>query len=335
MLNEPVNAEDLLASLAPPKHFAASSFDTYRLDPEFPSQLRVLEVLRSFVAGDVSPGFFQRMFGQRIFGSVTPGRGIYLDGGFGVGKTHLLAAAFHAFEGKKAYLTFQELMFLVGLQRLDKTLESLSEYRLLALDEFELDDPANTRIASTLIGSLMNRGVDIITTSNTPPGSLGRDRFSTEDFKRELSGLAERFSDVEIDGNDYRQMVVSSTQISSWFKPDAPPTEIESHIKAHHLSLTFASLRKLLGSAHPIRIRKAIAQFESLLITDLTSFDHPHDALRFVYFIDKVYDCDIKLTTTSFLTPKEMFPESIVTGGDKKKYMRTESRLLELTNFGH
>ena len=39
---------------------------------------------------------------------------LYLDGGFGVGKTHLLAAAYHAADVPRAYLSFQEMTYAVG-----------------------------------------------------------------------------------------------------------------------------------------------------------------------------------------------------------------------------
>ena len=53
-----------------------------------------------------------RLFGG---GSAPAGpMGLYLDGGFGVGKTHLLASTWHAAPGPKAYGTFVELTHLVG-----------------------------------------------------------------------------------------------------------------------------------------------------------------------------------------------------------------------------
>jgi cell division protein ZapE len=40
--------------------------------------------------------------------------GVYLDGGYGVGKTHLLASLWPASPAPKAYCTFVELAHLVG-----------------------------------------------------------------------------------------------------------------------------------------------------------------------------------------------------------------------------
>jgi len=333
LLNESVTAGDLLKFLTPPTHFSHSTFENFRPDIHHPSQLEAVHLLQRFVRqGPAQPrSFFNTLVGRA---KPTAGRGVYLDGGFGVGKTHLLAAAYHAYEGRKAYLTFQELMFLVGLQRLDVTMSSLANYHLLAIDEFELDDPANTRIASTLLGGLMNLGVYVITTSNTPPGSLGKDRFSTGDFKRELTQLSERFIQVRIDGEDYRHTHHADDHTpQTWLRPEAAQAlERFNGNSAQHLRLNFDELQQQLASAHPIRVRKAIEIFDALTISNLSAFTHPHDALRFVYFIDKVYDSDIQLMITSLLQPDELFPRSLTTGGDNKKYLRTVSRLTELTH---
>jgi hypothetical protein len=39
---------------------------------------------------------------------------VYLDGGYGVGKTHLLASLWHQAPGPKLFATFVELTHLVG-----------------------------------------------------------------------------------------------------------------------------------------------------------------------------------------------------------------------------
>ncbi|GMA92446.1 hypothetical protein GCM10025869_29750 [Homoserinibacter gongjuensis] len=52
------------------------------------------------------------LFGRRKAPEAKPG--IYLDGGFGVGKTHLLAALWHVAPGRKYFGTFIEYTALVG-----------------------------------------------------------------------------------------------------------------------------------------------------------------------------------------------------------------------------
>ena len=89
-----VSPERLIAQLVPPPAFAGVSFDSYHPDPGEPSQTAALAACRQF--GDTA---MQRRAGKkRLFGkrSVLPGVGLYLDGGFGVGKTHLLASLYFA-----------------------------------------------------------------------------------------------------------------------------------------------------------------------------------------------------------------------------------------------
>jgi cell division protein ZapE len=80
---------------------------------------------------------------------VLPGVGLYLDGGFGVGKTHLLAAAYRALPDDavhpKAFATFMELTQLAGVFGFVECIELLADYTLLCIDEFELDDPETPR----------------------------------------------------------------------------------------------------------------------------------------------------------------------------------------------
>ncbi len=130
--------------------------------------------------------------------------GVYLDGGFGVGKTHLLASLWHAVPGPKAYGTFVEYTHLVGALGFAETVKRLSGHRLLAVDEFELDDPGDTMLMTRLLGQLADAGVSLAATSNTLPDKLGEGRFAADEFRREIRGLSDRFTTLRIDGPDFR-----------------------------------------------------------------------------------------------------------------------------------
>jgi cell division protein ZapE len=334
LIDVPVDIHALARELTPPKHFATSTFDSYFPEDRFPSQLVARSSARAFVetcANSVTGNRWLKHFKKRVVG-----RGFYLDGGFGVGKTHLLAASYHAFTGKKAFLSFQELMFLVGLVRLAGVVAMLSKYDLLVIDEFELDDPANSRIATNMLGQLLDAGVSIITTSNTPPGALGDEKFSGEDFRRELGALTDRFVQLRIDGDDYRiTHHLFDDGFSSWTSDEALFDALVASCALsapRTLSLEFDEMEELLESAHPIRIRLALKNFDAVIIDEFGIFDHPHEALRFVYFVDKLYDNNIKLTVFSRVKISEIFHPTIMKGGDTKKYRRTLSRLIELTS---
>ncbi len=88
-----VTPERLVAQLVPPPTFADVSYDSYRPDPAEPSQAAAVESCRSFCEqARLRRAGKKKLFGKR---EVLPGVGLYLDGGFGVGKTHLLASTYY------------------------------------------------------------------------------------------------------------------------------------------------------------------------------------------------------------------------------------------------
>ena len=81
-------ADRLAAQFVPPRHFAATTFASYAPDPAHPSQTVALDRMQAVAAQVAAP--------PRLFRRRTAPPAVYLDGGFGVGKTHLLAALCHA-----------------------------------------------------------------------------------------------------------------------------------------------------------------------------------------------------------------------------------------------
>ena len=79
-----VAPEELIAGLVPPPQFEDVSFDSYRTDPAEPSQEEARNKLREFTERSTSPGFFGKLFSK---GKSSGAKGVYLDGGYGVGKT--------------------------------------------------------------------------------------------------------------------------------------------------------------------------------------------------------------------------------------------------------
>ncbi len=87
-----VSPERLIAQLTPPPTFAEVSFASYHPDPAEPTQSAAVAACQQFCRQAVERrAGRKKLFGRR---EVLPGVGLYLDGGFGVGKTHLLAAAY-------------------------------------------------------------------------------------------------------------------------------------------------------------------------------------------------------------------------------------------------
>jgi hypothetical protein len=149
-----VTGPEMLASLVPPPQFDGATFESYRSDPAYPSQEESKETLIRF-AGRGGPikrgGLFSRAKKEP---EVKPG--VYLDGGFGVGKTHLLASIYHAMPARRKYFgSFIEYTALVGALGYKNTVDLLKGADLLCIDEFELDDPGDTMVMTRLLGELV------------------------------------------------------------------------------------------------------------------------------------------------------------------------------------
>ncbi|BAC69919.1 cell division protein ZapE [Streptomyces avermitilis] len=328
-----VPADRLVAEMVPPPRFDSVRFATYIPDPNQPSQTEAVRVLEDFATGlggaHASGSGRRRLFG---FGKApkTPAgpRGVYLDGGYGVGKTHLLASLWHATPAEpelKAFGTFVELTNLVGALGFQKTVQTLSGHRLLCIDEFELDDPGDTVLVSTLLGKLVDAGVALAATSNTLPGKLGEGRFAAADFLREIQGLSAHFRPLRIDGEDYRHRGL----------PAAPaPYSDEQVTKAAYATPgasldDFPHLLEHLARVHPSRYGALTDGLGAVCLTDVQPVPDQSTALRLVVLADRLYDREVPVLASG-LPFDQLFSEEMLNGGYRKKYFRAISRLTAL-----
>jgi len=326
-----VSPDELLAGFHPSYRFGVVSFDTYRPDPAQPSQAEAVTALQQFAAGI---GMGKKSLMGRIFGGKTPQTkaGIYLDGGFGVGKTHLLASLWHAAPGPKAFGTFVEYTNLVGALSFRKTVEVLSGYKLVCIDEFELDDPGDTVLMSRLMRELSDAGVKLAATSNTLPGSLGEGRFAAVDFQREIQVLADQFDVLRIDGEDFRHRGLA----------EAPEPEDDESLEATATDRypdkvlavdDFGTLVKHLAAVHPSRYRQLVADIDVLVLHNVHTITEQALALRFVVLADRLYDKDVPIVASG--EPfSALFTQEMMAGGYQKKYFRAVSRLTALAREG-
>jgi cell division protein ZapE len=311
----------LVAGMVPPPRFADVRFSTYRPDPAQPSQAAAVEVLQSFARTLEPPP--KRLFGRS---RPRPGRpGVYLDGGFGVGKTHLLASLWHEAPEPRAYGTFVELTHLVGALGFARTVEALSGHRLLAVDEFELDDPGDTVLVSTLMGKLVDAGVRVAATSNTLPDALGEGRFAAQDFLREIQGLAAHFTPVRVDGEDYRHRGLPAA-------PAPVPTDEVARRAESTPGASYDLFDELLGHLSRLHPSGYGALVQGVSLVGLEGVRPVADqaaALRLVVLADRLYDSDVPVLSSG-VPLDELFPPELLSGGYRKKYLRAVSRLTAL-----
>ena len=256
--------------------------------------------------------------------------GVYLDGGFGVGKTHLLAALWHEAPGPKYFGTFIEYTALVGALGYAGAVDLLRGSTLICIDEFELDDPGDTMMMTRMLGELVASGTRIAATSNTPPNALGEGRFAASDFLREIQSLSANFETIRIDGLDYRRRDTTGSAIT--VDPEAYE-RIVATMSGGGETVTsdgFQDLIAHLATVHPSRYIKML---DGVDVIGLTGVEVLHDqmaALRLVAFIDRVYDAEIPVVQTG-VPLSDVFDDEMLGGGYRKKYLRSTSRMIALT----
>ncbi len=316
---------EVLEQLVPPREFTKARFDNYLPNSEFPSQALALASARAFV----KPGAIKSMFSK---GKAPAYSGIYLDGGFGVGKTHLLAAIWHEFQGRKAFGSFLAYTSLIGLLGFADALKHLSNYQLICIDEFELDDPGDTMLISRLLSELGAKGIRFAATSNTPPNALGEGRFAARDFAREISAMADRFQIVSVDGEDYRHRPVDG-HTAALSDQELETLVSDSVAAGKKVSRDdFDLLLKHLAKVHPSKYLKLIDSIDLLILTSAHKLTDQSAALRLVSFVDRLYESRVAIASSGIgLT--EVFSDEYLSGGYRKKYLRAISRIGSLTEL--
>jgi len=317
-----LSGEQIIAHLVPPRQFTGATIETYRPDHDYPSQAEAVAAVQAFTAAwRPSGGLFRKRAPE-----TKPG--IYLDGGFGVGKTHLLASLWHAAPGRKYFGTFIEYTALVGALGYAEAVKLLKGASLVCIDEFELDDPGDTRLMSRLLSELVASGSRIAATSNTPPNALGEGRFAAQDFLREIDALSARFETIRIDGLDYRRRDVEGHAVA------VSPEELDAAVERFSGSLTvdrFGDIVTHLATVHPSRYVRLIDGLDAIAIRDVHVLTGQTDALRLVAFVDRLYDAQIPIVASG--TPlDQVFAPDMLEGGYRKKYLRAISRLIALTS---
>ena len=317
--------QELVARLVPPQLFSKASFENYVVNDKYPSQALALDAVKDFVTqirDNNNLALFTRLFSKRA----RQGRAIYLDGGFGVGKTHLLAACVNTI-GKEnsSFGSFISYTNLVGALGFNQLLAELSQKRLVCIDEFELDDPADTLLISRLISELLKHQVCVAVTSNTLPDVLGQGRFAAQDFLREIHSLAACFEVVTIEGPDYRRRNLDG------HIPQLDSTQRQASRKTP--GAVVASLAEIISSlalVHPSRYGQIAEKISVLVIEEAQELCDENQALRFVALVDRLYDHEVPVRVSGIVDLEEMFAPDIIAGCYRKKYLRAISRIASL-----
>ncbi|HWH97015.1 MAG TPA: cell division protein ZapE [Pseudolysinimonas sp.] len=319
-----MSGDEIAASLVPPRQFDHATLENYRPDHDYPSQAQAVERVRAFAAAwkGGGGGLFRKKGPE-----LKPG--LYLDGGFGVGKTHLLAALWKLAPGRKYFGTFIEYTALVGALGYQATVKLLTGSTFVAIDEFELDDPGDTMMMTRLLGELAEKGTRIAATSNTPPNALGEGRFAAVDFLREIHALSARFDILRIDGLDYRRRDLEGHAVA--YDDDAALEAAAAALPGAVTIDDFDAVLRHLATVHPSRYVKLVDGLSGVGLRGVHVLQDQTDALRFVAAVDRLYDGQVRVLATG-VPLDQVFGDDMLAGGYRKKYLRAISRLIALTS---
>ena len=215
-----------------------------------PDQIQAMKILDDLVLQimedkrDESGFWIRRLFNRNS--NDPSAKGVYFWGGVGRGKTFVMDIFFHCLpQRRKSRKHFHEFMnqihnSLKQNARLKNPLKTIAQeiatkIDVLCLDEFVVTDIADAMILSGLLEPLFERGVILVTTSNSPPQNLYHDGLQRARFLPAIDLLCEHCRIVNLDsGKDYRLQGLRQTDLYTVPHSDQAKREIQRYLDTSH-----------------------------------------------------------------------------------------------------
>ena len=299
-----------------------------------------------------------------LFKNKSSQHGLYLHGGTGRGKTHLMDAFYACLEfPDKHRLHFHRFMRDIHTQIREHphtedplkviAKEWAKKYRLLCLDEFHVTDITDAMILARLLDALFDNGMTLVTTSNIAIDDLYKDGLQRSSFLPAIDLLHTHTNEVVLgDGTDYRFGYMEQAKTYYVSDDGTDIQELETHFsrladvppktnrdidindrKIRYVAwandIIWFNFSELCRTSRSAIDYLEIAQcFEAVFISNVQHMnDEQNDvARRFVHLIDALYDHRVKVFISA-----DANPESLYTGKNMAfAFERTVSRLSEM-----
>lgn len=290
--------------------------------------------------------------------------GLYLWGGVGRGKTHLMDAFYESLPARHKLRThFHRFMLDVHEQRrrypdardpLKRVADDIAaRVRVVCFDEFYVSDIADAMILGRLFKYLFAHGVTLVATSNCAPDDLYRNGLQRANFLPAIEMLKANVAVLNVDGGvDYRLRALTRAELYHWpndaradevfasaFEDIAPEpgrrgVDIEIHgrkLKVRRLAegvawFDFAQLCE--GPRAAADYIELAREHHTVLISGIPQLtvEREDPARRFINLVDEFYDRGVKL-----LLAADVPQERLYTGRKLQfEFRRTRSRLVEM-----
>jgi cell division protein ZapE len=290
--------------------------------------------------------------------------GLYLWGGVGRGKTHLMDLFFDALPfDDKLRLHFYSFMRRVhrelnAIRDTKSPLEAVAEAlatqaRVLCLDEMQVTDITDAMIMAGLLKGLFERGVVLVTTSNIEPQELYQGGLQRARFLPAIEMIGAHTEVVHFDGQtDYRLRALERAEIyhtpldqaarqcleqsfhalSCVEHPHAAEIEINQRpipVVRWDVGVVWFEFEALCDSPRSKEDYIEIARtFHTVLVGDVPVMNDMRNdpARRWIQLVDEFYDRNVKLIVSA-----EAAPVGLYTGRRLAfEFERTVSRLQEM-----
>ena len=331
--------------MTPPARFADATFEGYHAQTA--DQQRARSAVQQFAEQmREKPSWGTRL--QRLFGNepATP-HGLYLVGPVGTGKTHLLAAACHALAPEVPCAFLHSSALFRSAEHPEHFAQRLAAtYRVVCLDEVELDDAANEARLVLFLQTLEREGVALLATSNARPEQFLSNQITQGRFERFLSEtFCARYAVVFVGGEDYRRTEAVPPEEDALLEkgrawigpPEATRAAMRATFARDERDACWMPFAELLEAATDTAHEKLMGRLLACgsLYLDGVALGDTDDALRLLRLVDDLYTRSDApaLYLTAEAPPAHWFAAEGRAGlerGIAEKFSRTASRLYAL-----
>jgi cell division protein ZapE len=315
-------------------------------------------------SAEASGGWLQRLRSRLGRPDQRPVRGLYLWGGVGRGKTHIVNSLYATLPfPDKMRVHFHGFMQLVHqkLRALDQRPDPLlsvaedlaGDTRVICFDEFHVSDITDAMLLGRLLNALFARGVTLVATSNIAPDELYRGGLQREQFLPAIELIKSHTDVVHLDGQvDYRLRVLERSEIYHCPLDAAADRALLDCFEAlAEENVRMGGSLEIAGRAIETRaIAEGIVWFEysdicetprsaadyieiarrfhTMLVSNVPVMDDElrDRVVRFIHLVDELYEHNVNLILSAAALPEDLYVGQDLT----VRFDRARSRLVEM-----